>query len=178
MAVQSFAALRNCFATDLAALIGNQPQRGNTPNAFIDLVEEVRDVLGASSIGAWQDASEDLDHAAGYLTDALTGPDSDQRSLLAWARTRLRDGVATASCSPPRVERTLCRPGPAPVGAGAVAVAPQPRTTRGEMTSRLAYVEVDVPMRRTEPRPPCAGCTSVMDLHSDQFLVVTDTTTH
>ncbi|MEU6175850.1 hypothetical protein ABZ832_28575 [Streptantibioticus parmotrematis] len=101
MAVQTrndtFAALRDCFATDLAALIGDRAQRGDTPNAFIDLVEEVRDVLGASSIVAWQDASEDLDRAATYLTDALTGVDGDQGALLARARTRLRDGIATAS---------------------------------------------------------------------------------
>ncbi|MEV0604556.1 hypothetical protein AB0I82_35395 [Streptomyces sp. NPDC050315] len=101
MAVQTrtdtFAALRDCFATDLAALIGDQATRGSTPNAFIDLVEEVRDVLGTSSLGAWQDASEDLDRAVGYLTDALTGVDGDQRALLAWARTHLRDGIATAS---------------------------------------------------------------------------------
>ncbi|MGW2416024.1 hypothetical protein ACWCV5_28190 [Streptomyces tubercidicus] len=101
MAVQTkndtFAALRDCFATDLAALIADQAPRGNTPNTFIDLVEAVRDVLASSSIGAWQDASEELDRAAGYLTDALTGPDGDQHSLLAWARTHLRDGIATAS---------------------------------------------------------------------------------
>ncbi|WP_424893275.1 hypothetical protein [Streptomyces sp. XH2] len=101
MAVQTrtdtFAALRDCFATDLAALIGDQSQRGATPNDFIDLVEEVRDVLGSSSLGHWQDASEELDSAVSYLTDALTSPDGDQRSLLAWARTHLRDGIATAS---------------------------------------------------------------------------------
>lgn len=101
MAVQTrtdtFTALRDCFATDLAALIGDQSQRGTTPNAFIDLVEEVRDVLGASSLGNWQDASEDLDHAVGYLTDALTSTEGGQASLLARARTHLRDGIATAS---------------------------------------------------------------------------------
>ncbi|TXJ83337.1 hypothetical protein E2C11_07665 [Streptomyces lavendulae] len=92
----TFTALRNCFATDLAALIGDQAQRGTTPNAFIDLVEEVRDVLASSSLSHWQDASEDLDRAAGYLTDALTSPEGDQRSLLARARTHLRDGIETA----------------------------------------------------------------------------------
>ncbi|MEU7088074.1 hypothetical protein [Streptomyces achromogenes] len=65
---------RACFAADLAALIEVPVPRGVTPNAFIDLVEEVSDVLGSSSLGTWQDASEDLDHAAGYLTDALTSP--------------------------------------------------------------------------------------------------------
>lgn len=101
MAVQTrpdtFAALRDCFATDLAALIGDQTPRNATPNAFIDLVEEARDVLGTSSLGNWQDASEDLHRAVGYLTDALTSPHSDQASLLARARTHLRDGIATAS---------------------------------------------------------------------------------
>ncbi|GAA2371326.1 hypothetical protein [Streptomyces cuspidosporus] len=63
----------------------------------INLVEEVRDVLGWSSIGVWQDASEELDRAVGYLTDALTSSDADQASLLDWARTHLRDGIATAS---------------------------------------------------------------------------------
>ncbi|WP_328884682.1 hypothetical protein [Streptomyces sp. NBC_00299] len=93
----TFAALRDCFAADLAALIGDHSPRGNTPKAFIDLVEDVRNVLGASSISNWQDASEDLDSAITYLTDALTSPDGDQPSLLAWARTHLRDAIATAS---------------------------------------------------------------------------------
>ncbi|WP_333753102.1 hypothetical protein [Streptomyces sp. IBSBF 2394] len=101
MAVQTrtdtFDALRDCFAADLAALIGDQAPRGNTPNAFIDLVEEVRDVLAASSIGTWREASEELDRAVGHLTDALTSTDGDQASLLAWARTHLRDAVTTAS---------------------------------------------------------------------------------
>ncbi|WJV51792.1 hypothetical protein [Streptomyces flavofungini] len=92
----TFAALRDCFATDLAALTGDQSPRGHTPNAFIDLVEEVRDLLGASSLGNWQDASEDLHSAVSYLTDALTTPGGDQPSLLARARTHLRDAIATA----------------------------------------------------------------------------------
>ncbi|MEO3978081.1 hypothetical protein [Streptomyces sp. CAU 1734] len=33
----TFAALRDCFAADLAALIGDHPERGTTPNDFIDL---------------------------------------------------------------------------------------------------------------------------------------------
>ncbi|SEB31900.1 hypothetical protein SAMN04490357_0223 [Streptomyces misionensis] len=101
MAVQTrtdtFAALRACFAADLALLIGGQPPRDATPTAFINLVGEARDVLGSSSLGHWQDASEDLDRAADYLTDALTNPECDQRSLLARARTHLRDAIATAS---------------------------------------------------------------------------------
>nr|BFD88432.1 hypothetical protein StreXyl84_78330 [Streptomyces sp. Xyl84] len=101
MAVQTqtdtFATLHDRFAADLAALIGDQAPRDATPNTFIDLVEEVRDVLASSSIGAWQDASDELDRAAAYLTDALTSVDGDQASLLAWARTHLRDGIETAS---------------------------------------------------------------------------------
>jgi hypothetical protein len=93
----AFAALRDCFAADLAALIGDRSPRGNTPNAFIALVEEVRNVLGASSIGDWQDASEDLDSAVTYLTDVLISPEGDEPSLLAWARTHLRDAIASAS---------------------------------------------------------------------------------
>ncbi|MEU5836361.1 hypothetical protein ABZ820_22205 [Streptomyces diacarni] len=99
MAVQTrtdtFTALRDCFATDLAVLIGDEAPRDFTPNAFIDLVERARDVLGSSSLGNWQDATEDLNRAVGYLTDALTSRDGDQASLLAWARTHLRDGIAT-----------------------------------------------------------------------------------
>ncbi|KPC87927.1 hypothetical protein ADL27_42220 [Streptomyces sp. NRRL F-6602] len=93
----TFAALRDCFTTDLAALIGDPPPRGNTPNAFIDLIEQARDVLGASSLDAWQDASEDLHRAAVCLTDALTSSTGDQHALLAQARTHLRDGITTAS---------------------------------------------------------------------------------
>ncbi|MCT9094185.1 hypothetical protein N4G70_35900 [Streptomyces sp. ASQP_92] len=93
----TFAALRDCFATDLAALIGDKTQRDATPNTFIDLVEEGRDVLGSSSIGAWQDASDDLDSAATYLTEALTEPGADQPALLARARTHLRDAIEAAS---------------------------------------------------------------------------------
>ncbi|MEU3953613.1 hypothetical protein AB0F45_15035 [Streptomyces achromogenes] len=101
MAVQTrtdtFAALRACFAADLAALIEVPVPRDATPDVFIDLVEEVRDILRSSSLGTWQDASEDLDRAADCLTDALTSPDADQGSLLARARTHLRDAIATAS---------------------------------------------------------------------------------
>lgn len=78
MAVQTrtdtFAALRDCFAADLAALIGDQAPRGTTPNAFNDLVEEVRDVLAASSIGTWREASEELDRAAGHAREASPPP--------------------------------------------------------------------------------------------------------
>ncbi|MFF5131043.1 hypothetical protein ACFY41_29485 [Streptomyces syringium] len=102
MAVQTaqadtFTALRDCFTADLAALIGDEPPRDLTANAFIDLVERVRDVLASSSMGASQDAGEDLDSAATYLTDALTEPGADQPALLARARTHLRDAIETAS---------------------------------------------------------------------------------
>ncbi|WP_030739242.1 hypothetical protein [Streptomyces sp. NRRL F-2890] len=93
----TFTALRECFAADLAALIGDPSPHGATPTRFIYLVEEVRDVLATSSCSRWQDAGEDLDAAAGYLTDALTSPHSDQHALLARARTYLRDGIAKAT---------------------------------------------------------------------------------
>ncbi|MFJ9478811.1 hypothetical protein ACIRRI_27960 [Streptomyces mirabilis] len=95
--VDTFAALDDCFTADLAALIGSEPPRSLTPTRFIDLVEQVRDVLATSGLGTFQDASEDLDSAAGHLTDALTSPAGDQRSLLAQARTHLRDAIETAS---------------------------------------------------------------------------------
>ncbi|MGW2841831.1 hypothetical protein ACWCWD_29100 [Streptomyces sp. NPDC001493] len=100
MAVQTktdtFGALSDCFATDLAALLGEQPPRSLAPNAFIDLVERVSGVLGGSGVSSWRDASAELDIAVTHLTDALTSPDGDQASLLAWARTHLRDGIEMA----------------------------------------------------------------------------------
>ncbi|MEU5539128.1 hypothetical protein [Streptomyces sp. NPDC020362] len=95
----TFAALIGCFTTDLAALTGDEPKRVTSPTAFIDLVERVRDVLDMTSVGTLQDASEELDSAVIYLTDALTSQASDQPSLLAWARTHLRDAIETASCT-------------------------------------------------------------------------------
>ncbi|MEU3407492.1 hypothetical protein ABZ766_26590 [Streptomyces sp. NPDC006670] len=102
MAVQTaqadtFTALDSCFTADLAALIGSEPPRGLTPNQFIDLVEEVRYVLATSSLGNFQDAGEDLDSAATYLTDALTEPGADRPALLARARTHLRNAIETVS---------------------------------------------------------------------------------
>ncbi|MFE3249798.1 hypothetical protein [Streptomyces sp. NPDC059209] len=64
---------------------------------FIDLVEEVPDVLVDSRLPHYEDASDDLDHAATYLTDALTEPGADQAALLAQARTHPRDAIETAS---------------------------------------------------------------------------------
>uniref|UniRef100_UPI002F908FB8 hypothetical protein n=1 Tax=Streptomyces virginiae TaxID=1961 RepID=UPI002F908FB8 len=98
--VDTFTALDTCFTADLAdlaALIGSEPPRDLTPNRFIDLGEEVRDVLASSSLGNFQDAGDDLDSAATYLTDALTEPGADQPALLARARTHLRDAIETAS---------------------------------------------------------------------------------
>ncbi|MFD8609498.1 hypothetical protein [Streptomyces sp. NPDC059631] len=93
----TFNAVLACFARDLAALIGEEASYDLAPTGFIGLVERVRDVLGSVSIAAWQEASEDLDRAVGYLTDALTGTAGDRRSLLAWARTHLRDALEAAS---------------------------------------------------------------------------------
>ncbi|MFJ2745889.1 hypothetical protein ACIO3O_40235 [Streptomyces sp. NPDC087440] len=95
--VNTFAALDTCFTAELAALIGSEPPRSLTPNRFLDLVEEVRDLLADSRLGHLQDASDDLDSAATYLTDALTEPGADQPALLARARTHLRDAIETAS---------------------------------------------------------------------------------
>ncbi|MFF8747209.1 hypothetical protein [Streptomyces californicus] len=97
-AATTFAALDTRFTADLAAIIGSdQPQRSLAPTRFIGLVEEVRDVLGASSHRPWQEASKDLDIAAEHLTDALTAPAGDQVGALAWARTHLRDAITAAT---------------------------------------------------------------------------------
>jgi hypothetical protein len=93
----TFTALDNCFTAELAALIGSEPPRGLTPNRFIYLVEEVRDVLAGSSLGNFQDSSDHLDSAAAYLTAALTEPATDQAALLAQARIRLRGAIETAN---------------------------------------------------------------------------------
>ncbi|MFG2676893.1 hypothetical protein [Streptomyces sp. NPDC048445] len=92
----TFAALDACFTADLAALSGSQPTRGLTRTRFIDLVEEVRDLLTDSRLPHYEDASDDLDHAADYLTEALTSSADEQHVLLAQARTHLRSAVASA----------------------------------------------------------------------------------
>ncbi|MFI1808417.1 hypothetical protein ACH415_32930 [Streptomyces californicus] len=93
-----FATLDACFTADLAAIIGSDlPQHDLDPTRFIYLVEEVRDVLGASSHRPWQEASKELDIAADHLTDALTAPAEDQAAALAWARTHLRDAITAAN---------------------------------------------------------------------------------
>ncbi|WP_369265815.1 hypothetical protein [Streptomyces harbinensis] len=93
----TFTALRECFTTDLAALISDPSPRVATPNDFIGLVEEARDVFATSGFSRWQDASEDLDTAASYLTCALASLHGDQHALLAQARTYLRNGIAKAN---------------------------------------------------------------------------------
>ncbi|WP_328760608.1 hypothetical protein [Streptomyces sp. NBC_00271] len=93
---ETFATLSDFFSAHLAALIGEEAPRNTTPAGFIDLIERVRDVLGTASAGYLQDAHEDLDDAGTYLTDALTSTAGDQRSLLAWACTHLRDAIETA----------------------------------------------------------------------------------
>lgn len=94
--VDTFAALDQCFTADLAAHTGGQPPRALTPTRFIDLIEEVRDLLADSRLPHYEDASDDLDHAATCLTDALTEPDADQAALLAQARIHLRGAIASA----------------------------------------------------------------------------------
>lgn len=92
----TFSALSDCFSADLAALISEETPHNPTPNEFINLIARVSDVLGTASVGYLQDASQDLADAVTYLTDALNGPAGDQPSLLAWARTHLRDGIEAA----------------------------------------------------------------------------------
>ncbi|WP_243460424.1 hypothetical protein [Streptomyces sp. M54] len=95
--VDTFTALDECFTTDLAAHTGRQsPRRSLIPTRFIDLVEEVRDLLADSRLPHYEDASDDLDHAATCLTDALTEPGTDQAALLAQARMHLRGAIASA----------------------------------------------------------------------------------
>ncbi|WP_405824137.1 hypothetical protein OG705_28955 [Streptomyces sp. NBC_00838] len=71
--------------------IGSAARAG--PTRFADLVEGVRDVLAESRFSHFEDAGNDLDSAVTYLTDALTSQDVGQRSLMAWARTHLRDAI-------------------------------------------------------------------------------------
>ncbi|MFI5808385.1 hypothetical protein [Streptomyces sp. NPDC051561] len=93
----TFAALDTCFSADLTALIGSQPTRSLAPTRFIDLVEEVRDLLADSRLPHHEDASDDLDHAADHLTEALTSTADEQHAHLAQARTHLRAAITAAS---------------------------------------------------------------------------------
>ncbi|MEU7151203.1 NUDIX hydrolase [Streptomyces sp. NPDC045456] len=91
----TFTALSGCFATDLAALVSEEAPQNLTASGFIDLVERVRDVLVTANVGYLQEAGEDLDAAVSCLTDAMTSSGGEQRALLARARIRLRDAIAT-----------------------------------------------------------------------------------
>ncbi|WP_030704952.1 MULTISPECIES: hypothetical protein [unclassified Streptomyces] len=94
-AATTFAALDACFTADLTAIIGSDlPQHDLAPTRFIYLVEEARDVLGASSHQPWQEAGKDLAIAAIHLTGALTAPADVQSGVLARARTHLRDATS------------------------------------------------------------------------------------
>jgi hypothetical protein len=52
-------------------------------------------ILGAANREYLQRAGEELDHAVGHLTDALTLTGADQRDRLARARTHLRYAIET-----------------------------------------------------------------------------------
>ncbi|WP_078624130.1 NUDIX domain-containing protein [Streptomyces monomycini] len=89
----TFAALSDCFRTDLAALVSEEAPQALTASGFIDLVERARDALSSASVGYLQEAAEDLDAAVSRLTDALTSSEDEQSALLARARIRLRDAI-------------------------------------------------------------------------------------
>ncbi|MGC5041070.1 hypothetical protein ACLQ2C_36645 [Streptomyces sp. DT73] len=97
--VDTFPALHDCFSADLASLISGQPPRYSDPSGFIYQVEEVRDLLADSRLAHHEDASDDLDHAADHLTEALTSTGDEQRAHLAQARTYLRDAIGSADWS-------------------------------------------------------------------------------
>ncbi|MFI1177868.1 hypothetical protein [Streptomyces melanogenes] len=91
----TFAAVTACFSTDLAALIGEEAPRSITPTGFVDLVERAMHVLDRANVDSRRRAGEELEHAIGWLTDALTTTGSDQRDQLARARTHLRSALET-----------------------------------------------------------------------------------
>ncbi|QIB49465.1 hypothetical protein [Streptomyces aureoverticillatus] len=91
----SFSALIDCFSTDLAALLGEEPPGDITPTGFIDLVERAMHFFGTARVDPLQRADEELDYAVGHLTDALTINGGDQRDRLARARTHLRYAIET-----------------------------------------------------------------------------------
>ena len=66
---------------------------GITATGFIDLVERAMHVLDSANVDCTQRAGEELDHAVGHLTDALTLTGDDQRDRLARARTHLRYAI-------------------------------------------------------------------------------------
>lgn len=91
----TFAALTVCFTADLAAIVGEEPPVGITATGFITLTERAMHVFGAANRDHLQRASEELDYAVGYLTEALTLTGADQRDGLARARTHLRYAIET-----------------------------------------------------------------------------------
>ncbi|MEJ8653647.1 hypothetical protein WKI65_37785 [Streptomyces sp. MS1.AVA.3] len=93
----TFTALAACFSADLAAFIAEETPQNPSPADFIDLIDRVRNVLGSASLGSLQEAEEELDAATVYLTDALNGAEDDQMTLLACARTHLRNATEAIS---------------------------------------------------------------------------------
>ncbi|WP_432003694.1 hypothetical protein [Streptomyces sioyaensis] len=93
----TFTALAACFSADLATFIAEDTPQDPSPADFIDLIDRVRNVLGSASLGSLQEAEEELDAAATYLTDALNGAEDDQATLLACARTHLRNAIEAIS---------------------------------------------------------------------------------
>ena len=91
----TFTALIDCFTVDLAALINEDLPGDITPTGFIDLVERGMYSFVGANRDYLQRAGEELDYALGHLTDALTLTGSDQRELLARARTHLRYAIET-----------------------------------------------------------------------------------
>ncbi|MFF9733831.1 hypothetical protein ACF1GX_30950 [Streptomyces albidoflavus] len=58
--------------------------------------KEVRDLPAGTRLPQYEDASDDPDHAASCLAEALTEPGADQAALLAQARIHLRGAIASA----------------------------------------------------------------------------------
>ncbi|MFF7987007.1 hypothetical protein ACFZDK_49375 [Streptomyces sp. NPDC007901] len=91
----TFAALSQCFTTDLAVLTNEEPPAAITPTGFVDLVERAMHVFSSANRDHLQRAGEELDYARSHLIDALTLTGADQRDRLARARTHLRYAIET-----------------------------------------------------------------------------------
>ncbi|MEU9031882.1 hypothetical protein AB0D46_31055 [Streptomyces sp. NPDC048383] len=65
---------------DLAHLLEETTPRTPSATDFIDVVERARDILASSSLGNLIDASEDLDAAVTYLTEARESHPAGRRS--------------------------------------------------------------------------------------------------
>ncbi|MCF3143680.1 hypothetical protein [Streptomyces platensis] len=89
----TFTALAACFSADLATFIAEDAPQDPSPADFIDLIDRVQNVLGSASLGNLQEAEEELDAATTYLTDALNRAEDDRATLLAHARTHLRNAI-------------------------------------------------------------------------------------